>query len=421
MESWRLLTLVLCSYGVFRELRPLDPFIVKFLSDTPLNFTHDQVFEKVLPLTVYSHWIWLVVLFLLTDMLRYKPVIVLNSITGIVIYALYSFCQSLFAMQVASSLTGLFYACELAYYTYIYAKVDKSHYQEVTGYTQAAGLVGKAISGIVAQAVYLGKVPMFTIAYISLAMMAGATLWSLALPAAERSIYFNRRQSEQIGIDAARIAKLQLGFKIIWDDFISAFRHPNVWKWIFWWTVSDGIYLQVIQLIQLYWDDIYNNNPEKNNLWNGIVDAGSTLAAALCAYLFGLWRVDWSTYGELAVSIFSAFLGTFLMILSFLHKTLPAAYVLYVFFFVFYNSSVTIARSQIASHIKPDNAGLTFGATMLFALLYQSLITSVMTQCFELDISSQFYIFGGMYFGISVLYSAQWIVRMLLRCFRKNE
>ncbi|CAA9993771.1 unnamed protein product [Nesidiocoris tenuis] len=33
--------------------------------------------------------------------------------------------------------------------------------------------------------------------------MAGATLWSLALPAAERSIYFNRRQSEQIGIDAA--------------------------------------------------------------------------------------------------------------------------------------------------------------------------------------------------------------------------
>lgn len=37
---------------------------------------------------------------------------------------------------------------------------------------------------------------------------------------------------------------------------------------------------QVIQLIQLYWDDIYNNNPEKNNLWNGIVDAGSTLAGS---------------------------------------------------------------------------------------------------------------------------------------------
>lgn len=42
-------------------------------------------------------------------------------------------------------------ATEVAYYTYIYAKVDKSYYQKVTSHTRAAILSGRFVAGILGQ------------------------------------------------------------------------------------------------------------------------------------------------------------------------------------------------------------------------------------------------------------------------------
>lgn len=46
---------------------------------------------------------------------------------------------------------GFYMAAEVAYFTYIYAKVDKVHFQQVTGQVRSAHLLGKALSGITAQ------------------------------------------------------------------------------------------------------------------------------------------------------------------------------------------------------------------------------------------------------------------------------
>lgn len=42
-------------------------------------------------------------------------------------------------------------AAEVAYYTYIYGKVEKDYYQQVTSHTRAAILAGRAFSGVLAQ------------------------------------------------------------------------------------------------------------------------------------------------------------------------------------------------------------------------------------------------------------------------------
>lgn len=44
-------------------------------------------------------------------------------------------------------------ACEVAYYTYIYAKVDKEHYQRVTSHMRAAALTGRFTSATTSQLV----------------------------------------------------------------------------------------------------------------------------------------------------------------------------------------------------------------------------------------------------------------------------
>lgn len=42
-------------------------------------------------------------------------------------------------------------ACEVAYSTYIYAKVDKVYYQKVTSHMRAAALTGRFTSAVLAQ------------------------------------------------------------------------------------------------------------------------------------------------------------------------------------------------------------------------------------------------------------------------------
>lgn len=49
-------------------------------------------------------------------------------------------------------------ASEVAYYTYIYAKVNKEEYQRVTGYTRASLLAGRFIAAVLAQLLWSFKV-----------------------------------------------------------------------------------------------------------------------------------------------------------------------------------------------------------------------------------------------------------------------
>lgn len=55
------------------------------------------------------------------------------------------------ALQLAEVLYGTFMATEVAYYTYIYAKVERDKYQQVTGYTRSAILAGRFLAGVIAQ------------------------------------------------------------------------------------------------------------------------------------------------------------------------------------------------------------------------------------------------------------------------------
>lgn len=48
-------------------------------------------------------------------------------------------------------LYGTYMATEVAYYTYIYAKVEREKFQVVTGFTKSAILTGRFLAGVVAQ------------------------------------------------------------------------------------------------------------------------------------------------------------------------------------------------------------------------------------------------------------------------------
>ena len=78
--------------------------------------------------------------------------------------------SSLQALMAVEFFYGTYMAAEVAYYTYIYAKVDKKYYPRVTSYTRAAIFVGKLLGDILAQALMYFQVMNYRdLNYITLA------------------------------------------------------------------------------------------------------------------------------------------------------------------------------------------------------------------------------------------------------------
>lgn len=95
--------------------------------------------------------ITLVVIFLVTDLVRYKPILIMCGVSGVITYIILIFGKTIFDMQLVQFFYGLFYAPDSAHYAYIYAKIDKKNYQEATGCIKAVTLISKLIAGVTAQ------------------------------------------------------------------------------------------------------------------------------------------------------------------------------------------------------------------------------------------------------------------------------
>ncbi|KAL0624757.1 Thiamine transporter 2 [Plecturocebus cupreus] len=100
-----------------------------------------QMTNEIFPIWTYSYLVLLLPVFVLTDYVRYKPVIVLQGISFIITWLLLLFGQGVKTMQVVEFFYGMVTAAEVAYYAYIYSVVSPEHYQRVSGYCRSITLV----------------------------------------------------------------------------------------------------------------------------------------------------------------------------------------------------------------------------------------------------------------------------------------
>lgn len=95
MNNWLIISLVLCMFGFLKEVRPSEPFIYEFLIGEWRNITEDQVNQQVYPTGTYSYLVLLIVVFLITDLSRYKPLIMFLGASGVVIWGMLLWTTSL--------------------------------------------------------------------------------------------------------------------------------------------------------------------------------------------------------------------------------------------------------------------------------------------------------------------------------------
>lgn len=434
MESWKKISVLLCIFGVLKEFRPAEPYITKMLNNTPLNFTLEQISEDIYPVSIYTSMISLVLVFLLTDLLRYKPVIIAGNVCAIMVYLLLIVGRSIFWMQVLEIFYGLFMASEVAYYTYIYAKVDKCHYQEVSGHTRSAYLVGRTVSGVVSQLyIFLRPTDYFSLNYFTIAGMILATIWAFFLPSVEHSVYFNREVPSSSSTDnledesntacttvlKGKESSFKKSISFLKSDFYCAVSNMYTLKWMFWLALATGGYYQILSFVQILWEQILHEGnstvvrSDTLNNFNGGVETIYTLLSACSAYVCGIISVDWSKYGETALFLCSAVIAALLYIMSQTAQII-FAFGLYILYAVIYNGMITIVNSEIAKNVNPDSHGLIFGFTTFLALVFQSILTSlVSSDLFKIDERMKFVIYGCYFAFLGLVFAVITAVKML--------
>ncbi|GAB0099076.1 thiamine transporter 1 [Sergentomyia squamirostris] len=416
MQEWLRLSLLLCTFGFLKEIRPSEPFVAEFLIGPWKNFTEEQVNRDIFPVATYSHTAQLIIVFLVTDFLKYKPLIIVLGLSGIVVWSIQLWTNSLLANQISSVFYGTCVATEVAYYTYIYAKVEKKHFSKVTSHTRAAILCGQFLAGSSGQLlIYMQWMDYRDLNYITLATQILATVWACFLPSVRTSVYFHRkvsvesleeRNSNEFHASqhevVARNNEKRNVLQVLWVPFKRAYTNRNVLIGSFWLILGLCGYLQVIYYIQILWTMI---NVEKIAMWNGAVEAGMTLLGALSALGAGYIHSSLLTKRRYIVLLSSAaiidglaiFLGAYI-------ENLFVSYAAYLTFGVFYSFAGTVASAEIAKHLEDDNFGLVFGFNTFLSLVLQTILTLTVVNGVELTIFYQFYIYASYFVGLGIAY-----------------
>ncbi|CAJ0581851.1 unnamed protein product, partial [Mesorhabditis spiculigera] len=400
--QWWTITLLICSYGVLKAFRPSEPYLYQYEHET-LNISEKDLEGKVYPLWTYSYMAFLVPVFLLTDLLLYKPVVVLEAIAYVTCWVLFVFGRkgNVLIQQLIEVSYGVATATEIAYYAYIYIKVDKEQYKKVTSYTHAALLIGKCLAYFLAQLLIATKWTNYkTLNWISLGSLCLAFVVSVILPMVSwRTAY---QKLLEMRMEDEKPAPLVFDEVPTYPRYVRA--HFSRWfkelkgiysqsflvKWSLWWAMASCAYFQVGNYSQTLWGSVHGKK-----VWNGITEAICPLIAIPVVLLMQKVEVDWKKWGELFLCLMSLIDGALLAIAS--------------------QTSSIYLIFNLASRIRATSTALVFGLNTFVALVMQSILTAIVADQhgLALDIRPQFVVYACFHGVIAVIFSGPIFLKII--------
>ncbi|XP_074535637.1 solute carrier family 19 member 3b [Halichoeres trimaculatus] len=439
-SGWAYPTAVLCLYGFFANCRVAEPFLTPYLIGPHKNISEEVVTNYLFPIWTYSYLAFLFPVFLLTDFLKYKPLIVMQGFFLVSNYVLLCFAPGLPAMTFLQVNYAVVTSTEVAYFSYIYSVIPLEYYQRATGYLRSAMLAGYTFGASLGQMlISLAGVDYFYINAITLGIVSMAFLISFWLPMPQRSLFFKGKEAaavrsqtqwegplragkpeepvmdtDEVGSGIEKIEhngsagwcsreNVATAGHLLWQSFRESYSSRHLIYWSLWWALATAGYVQVFNYIQLMWDHIEPS--ATSSIYNGGVEAACSLVGAAAAFSVGYIKVTWAVWGELALGLFSA-LGTCAVFLMALTNSIWVCYAGYAIFKSCYMLLITITAFQIASNLSMECYALTFGINTFVALSLQTIITGIVVDeaALGLDIVTQFIIYGSYYAAISVLF-----------------
>ncbi|KAJ3591089.1 hypothetical protein NHX12_009036 [Muraenolepis orangiensis] len=400
--GWRYPTTLLCVYGFFSMVKPLEPFLVPYLTGPDKNLTTEQVNNEILPVWTYSYLCVLVPVFLLTDWLRYKPVVVLQGVTLWITTAFLLWLRSVAAMQAMQFFYGVVTATEVAYFSYIYSVIDADKYRKATSYCRSVQLLGFTAGAVLGQLLvsfdllsYRGLL-LFTLAVTTVALLT-----SCFLPMPRRSMFFHRHGGD--GPEGGQGKAAETNMREGGTDFLQCYSSRQLLYWSVWWAMATCGYNQTLNYVQVLWQHL---EPSQDTNYNGGVEAVSNLFGAVTAYGIGFVQINWSRWGELSLGAFSGLEAAALFLMTFTGD-IWVCYASYVVYKGLYMLLITIAMFQIAADLSMERYALVFGANNFGALVLQTIITAIVVDSrgLGLAIIPQFTIYASYFAVIALIFT----------------
>ncbi|CAF98210.1 unnamed protein product, partial [Tetraodon nigroviridis] len=370
-RKWKWAVLFLCFYGFMSSIRPGESFITPYLLSSEKNFTREEVTNEITPVLTYSYMAVLVPTFLLTDLLRYKPVLVIQGISQVVIWIILLLGTTLLEMQFMEFFYGITLACRVAYSSYIFSLVKPEQYQRVAGYSRSSVLLGVFTSSVVGQlCLSLGDITYYTLSAISLGFVSFGLLLALGLPWPKRSLFFNRMKNQEQKELAEVASKSERDHMNPKDD-----APPRSSARLF------GVSLEG-----------YGLGPDA---------AGGTLTS----FTAGFVKIEWNLWSKLVIAVITAVQAGLLLVMG-TTDNIWTCYVSYILFRGFYQFLVPIATFQIASSLTKELCALVFGINTFLGTILKSIIILIFAdkRGLALDVRSQFMVYFIYFTLLTVLY-----------------
>ncbi|XP_039612292.1 reduced folate transporter [Polypterus senegalus] len=437
-QRWKWSVIFLCFYGFIVQIKPGESFITPFLLSFEKNFTKEQVTNEITPVLSYSYMAVLVPVFLLTDFLRYKPVLILQSLSHISIWLILLFGTNLLEMQFMEFFYGITMAARVAYSSYIFSLVTPSLYQRVASYSRSSVLMGVFISSVLGQMfVSIGEFTYITLSKISLGFVVFSFLLALFLPWPKRSMFFNRKVLEQNIALPTEIEKEGSNnlvsspsrttaswknstlFEML-KELVNVVRKPQLRLWSIWWILNSTGYYLIIYYVQILWNEVYPAI-ENRKVYNGGVDAASTLLGAITSFAAGYVKIRWFLWSELVIAIITTVQAGLLLLMN-TTSNIWVCYIAYVLFRGFYQFLVPIAIFQIASSLSKELCALVFGVNTFLSTVLKTIITIIVADksVLGLAVHPQFFVYFG-YFTLLCLGYFAAAAFNIIKHFRRNS
>ncbi|TNN53860.1 Folate transporter 1 [Liparis tanakae] len=421
-RKWKGAVIFLCFYGFMMAIKPGEPFITPYLLSPEKNLTREQVTNEITPVLTYSYMVVLVPAFLLTDLLRYKPVLIIQGVSQVVIWVILLLGSSLLEMQFMEFFYGMTMACRLAYSSYIFSLVTPALYQRVAGYSRSAVLLGVFTSSVLGQLfISVGEVSFYTLSAISLGFVSFGLTLSLCLPWPKRSLFFNRTRNPEQVAAKSELDKMNPKESAVspaasasgWRDSVfvqmllevrNVTRRPNLRLWSLWWVFNSTGYYLVLFYVHILWNTVHPVT-ENKNVYNGGVEAASTLLSALTSFAAGYVKIRWNVWSELVIGVITALQAGLLLLMG-TTSNIWVCYAAYVLFRGFYQFLVPIATFQIASSLTKELCALVFGINTFLGTLLKTIINLIFSdkRGLGLDVHSQFLVYFVYFTILTVVY-----------------
>ena len=354
-RPWIYFTVIICCYGFFKEFKPSEAFLTPFLVDPKgKNFTKTEINSEIYPFWPYSYLVAALFVFLFTDYLRYKPVILLEAFAYLATRFLLIWGTSVSAMQWMQIAYGVASAAEVAFFAYIYLAVPDVRFKIATSVLRAVRLLGQSGSSAVAQIVTsTGVVSLLQLNYISFGSVLISCVFAVLIP---NPVSFDCEPACSRGVisivpkprTTERRKNLRNFVAFAWRDFRKFYSNPFLLKWSVWWAFSMCGVLQVGNYVQSLWKAIAEETHQSHE-YNGLVEAVAQLSSALAALGVTAVRINWRLWGELVIGLL-CFIDAVLLLVASHSDQLWIAYLCHVLYRTTYSFLITIAR-WVAIHL----------------------------------------------------------------------